>query len=254
MCVRDKLEAVMSVEGNQHGEGSMGHLFDGSILSIAAASELTSPLVLMRQLGLAVGADGISDDERKLLGERLALTSERALGMASSLSMTTTDQQVFALEPVNPLSVCKEVIHELTPMFSAYDRKITLQSRTRTPLMVANRTILQRILLAFGDNALHYGSDEHPVQMAISGHGDRVRIGVRDYGPAVPIDMWKRLEGRVSRRALAPLSNRPQASGVGLLTAQRLAEMMDSVVGIVRHRDGATFYVDLRMSGQMSLL
>lgn len=244
----------MSSEGNRYIEGSRGHIFDDSILSIAAASELTSPLVLMRQLGLAIGADNIDDNERKLLSEQVTLTSERALRLASSLSMTSSRQQELALEPVNPLSICQEVIHELAPMYLAHGRKITMQSRTRVPLLVANRTILQRILLAFGDNALYYGSKERPIQMSVSEHGDRVRIGIRDYGPAVAIDMWQRLEGRVVRRALAPLSSRPQASGVGLMTAQRLAEMMDSVVGTIRHRDGATFYVDLRVSRQMSLL
>ncbi len=252
--MRDKLDITMNAEGNRNIRGSVGHLFDGSVLSVAAAGELTSPLVLMRQLGLAVGADNISDEERKLLSEQVTLTSERALRLASSLNMTAVTQQALPLEPVNPLSVCRDVIHELTPMFSAYGREITLQSRARVPLTVANRNVLQRILLAFGDNALFYGSKKHPIQMAITGRGDRVRIGVRDYGPAVPIDMWSQLEGRVSRRALAPLSSRPQASGVGLITAQRLAEKMDSIVGIVRHRDGATFYVDLNVSGQMSLL
>jgi hypothetical protein len=66
--------------------------------------------------------------------------------------------------------------------------------------------------------------------------------------------MWQRLDGRVVRRAQAPLSNRPHTSGVGLIAARRLAELMDSVVGTIRHHDGATFYIDLRVSGQMSLL
>jgi len=244
----------MSAEGYHHIEGGSNWLFDSPILSAQAASELTSPLVLMRQLGLAVSAENVSDEERRLLGKQLTLTSERALRLAASLSMTTANQQSLPLEPVNPMSICQEVVHELMPMFTAYGKRITLKPRSRVPLTVANRKALMRILLAFGDNALHYGSAEHPIQLAISGHGDKVRIGVRDYGPAVPTDLWKRLEGRVQRRALAPLSNRPHTSGVSLIAVQRLAELMDSAVGTIRHRDGATFYVDLRVSGQMSLL
>lgn len=244
----------MHVEDSGQNGGVLNHLVGDSVLTSAMAGELTSPLILLRQLGLAVGAENISEAERKLLGKQLTLTSERALRLASSLSMTTAGQQALALEPVNPVSVCREVIHELTPLFAAYDRKITLRSRLHTPLTVANRKVLQRILLLFGDNALHYSSLEHPIQMTITGKGEWLRVGVRDWGPAVPINMWQQLDGRVARRAAAPLSNRPQMSGVSLITARHLAGLMDSVVGTMRHRDGATFYIDLRISNQLSLL
>lgn len=243
----------MSVE-NGRSEGSLGGVLDESALTVAAASELTSPLVLLRQFGLILADDDISDEERRHLGEKLTLTSERALRLAASLSMTSASQYELPLEPINPVSVCQDVIHELTPLFAAHGQKIELQQRTRIPLLVGNRQLLQRILLGFGDNALHYGTDGKPIQMTIRSRGDHVRIGIRDWGPAIPIDIWERLEGRVARRAAAPLATRPQTSGIGLVTAKRLAELMESTVGLIRHRDGATFYVDLHISNQMSLL
>lgn len=235
-------------------EGKVGSFLNDTALTVAAASELSSPLVLLRQLGIALSADDLTDAERKRLGEQLTLTSERALRLAANLSMSSPDQSAFQLEPVNPVSVCQEVIHELSPLFAAYGQKITLQHRTRVPLSVANRQLLQQILMGLGDNALHYGSSQHPVHMAVSGHKDHVRIGVRDYGPAVPIDIWQRLEDKMSKRARAPLATRPQASGIGLLAVKRLAGLMGGSVGTVRHQDGATFYVDLRLSHQMSFL
>ncbi|MDQ5982536.1 MAG: hypothetical protein QG549_533 [Patescibacteria group bacterium] len=227
--------------------------WDESVLTMAAASELTSPLVLLRQLGLALG-DEIDDAERRQLAQRLTLTSERALRLAANVSMVASNQSTLPLEPINPVSVCRDVVHELSPLFAAHGRAITLQQRSRIPLLVANRQLLERVLLGFGDNALHYGSTERPIRMTIHSRGDRVRIGVRDYGPPVPIDLWERLESRVARRAPAPLTSRPHASGVGLLAARRLAELMECTVGLIRHRDGATFYVDLSVSKQMSLL
>lgn len=244
----------MSSEVRHLMEGGTERLLDDAAFSMATAGELASPLILLRQLSLALTADGMTEEERLLLGKRLTLVSERALRMAAGLSMTLTDQQSLALEPINPVSVCQEVIHELMPLFEAHGQSITLQSRTRIPLLVANRRALQQILLSFGDNALHYGSKTHPIRMTISGHGSYVRIGVRDYGPAVPIDVWQRIEGRVAKRAPAPIASRPTTSAVGLIAARKLAELMDSAVGLIRHRDGATFYVDVRVSGQMSLL
>lgn len=243
--------ATTSLGENERFNG--GHITDTS-LAIATAHELSSPLVLLRQLSLAVSLTDISDETRRLLGEQLTLTSERALRMATSLSMVASQQHQFELEPINPVSICQEVVRELTPLFNAHGQTLTLQSRTRTPLLVGNRSILEQILMSFGDNALLYGSESHPVRMSISGKGDSVRIGVRDYGPAVPIDIWRRIEERISRQAPTPLASRPHVSSVGLVAAKRLAEVMGSAVGVTRHRDGATFYVDLRVSGQMSLL
>jgi signal transduction histidine kinase len=229
-------------------------MLDESALTVAAARELTSPLVLLRQLGLALSDDEMDDAVRKQLGERLTLTTERALRLAASLSMSSASQSSLALEPINPIHVCQEVVHELTPLFRAHGQSITVQPRARIPLLVGNRQVLQRILLSFGDNALHYGSTEHPIHLTIKGYGNKVRIGVRDYGPMVPIDIWEQLESRVSRRAPAPLANRPHTSGVGLITARRLAELMGSTVGLIRHRDGATFYIDLHVSKQLSFM
>ncbi|MFZ2544759.1 MAG: ATP-binding protein [Candidatus Saccharimonadales bacterium] len=224
-----------------------------SIISVTA-SELTSPLVLLRQLSIALSNSELTDSERIRISEQLTLTSERALRMTANLTMSVPNQTMFALEPINPVSVCQEVIHELSPLFRAYGQKITLHTRTRIPLSIANRSLLRQILLGFGDSALHYGSADRPVHMLVSGHKDSVRIGVRDYGPAVPKDIWQRLEGKIIKHARKPLATRNQASGIGLLAAKRTAEIMGGAVGMIRHRDGATFYIDLQLSDQMSLL
>lgn len=242
----------MDVEERQLS-GGLGSAMDESVLAMAAASELTSPLVLLRQLGLAL-SDEMSDSERRRLAQRMTLTSERALRLAANVSLMSTHQASLPLEPVNPVSVCRDVIHELSPLFAAHGRSITLQQRSRIPLLVANRDLLHRILLGFGDNALHYGSVEQPIRMTINSYADKVRIGVRDYGPAVPIDIWESLDSKILRRAAAPVASRPQTSGVGLVAVRRLAELMESSVGLIRHRDGATFYVDLHVSRQMSFL
>lgn len=245
----------MSTANHDQREGNAWGSIDGSSLTVAAAHDLSAPLVLLRQLGLAVAAtDGSNDEERHMLGRQLTLTSERALRMVASLSMTSADQQQLELEPINPMSICQDVVHELSPLFAAHGQKLTLQPRSRIPLLVGNRRLLQQILLGFGDNALYYGSDTHPIHMHITARGNKVRIGIRDYGPAVPADMWQRIENRVGQHAPMPLATRPHISAVSLVAAKRLAELMNSAVGTIRHKDGVTFYVDLHTSGQMSLL
>lgn len=244
----------MSTASFGYDKGKRGDSATEASLTVAAAHELSSPLVLLRQLGLALSSDGIDDAERKLLGERLTLTSERALRLTASLSMTSLDQQSLALEPINPVSICQDVTRQLAPLFTAHGQELTLKPRSRAPLLVGNRELLRQILLSFGDNALYYGSEGYPIRLSIISRGDKVRIGMRDYGPAVPADVWQQIEDRVAHHAATPLATRPHASVVGLIAARRLAELMGGAIGITRHRDGATFFVDLKVSGQMSLL
>ncbi len=229
-------------------------MLDGAALTAAAASELASPLVLLRQLGFALQTNNLSDADRQHMLDQLMLTSERALRLTANLNLSMQDQTVLPIEPINPVNICQEVIHELSPLFAAHGQSITLQSRKRIPLSVGNRSVLQRVLVNFVDNALHYGAPDHPIRLSIASHGNSVRIGVRDYGPAVPINLWERLEENIAKKARVPLVTRPQASAVNLLVTKRLADLMGSVVGTIRHRNGTTFYIDLQLSHQMSLV
>jgi K+-sensing histidine kinase KdpD len=80
-----------------------------------------------------------------------------------------------------------------------------------------------------------------------------IRIGVRDYGPALSSDMWRKLQKKL-RTAPQAIHARPESSGLGLYIASQFAEAMNGRIGAVRHKDGATFYVELQASSQMSLL
>ncbi len=240
--------------GQFNSSQSSDSLLDARQLLASTASELSSPLVLLRQLSLALAADNLSHDERQQLIARLTLTSERALRTVRTLAFQPDAQPLVTLEPVNVMTLCNEVVYELTPLFTEHGRSITLQHRTNAPLAIADRTLLKRVLVGLGDNALHFGSLEQPVRLVVQVSGGQVRIGVRDYGPAVPGDVWRRLEGRVARQSVSPLPWRPQTSGVGLVAARYIAQAMGGLMDVTRHRDGATFYVAMRTSGQMSLL
>lgn len=245
----------MSVDHLRYSEEITTGISDMPALVVAAATELASPLVLLRQLGFSLQAGDLSDQEHQRLLDQITLTSERALRLTTSLAMSAQGQTALPLEPVNPVTVCQEVVHELSPLLRAHGQKVMVgSSRAHASLSVANHTALCRVVMGLVDNALHYGAPEHPIQLLITRRRDRIRIGVRDYGPAVSINIWEKLEENVAKRARVPLATRPQASVVNLLVARRLASLMGSAMGVVRHRNGATFYIDLQLSGQMSLL
>lgn len=223
---------------------------------IAAAHELKAPLALVRQLALRLEDSTLSDADRSKLLHQVTLTSERALRLTSDLTRSARlDPALFTLEPINPEQLCRDVVAELTPLFEAYGRSVAVKTRQHPLLLVANRDLLRRILLGFGDNALHYSTPGTAVHLQVQAfkRAGIIRIGVRDYGPALSSDMWRKLQKKL-KDAPQPVHARPESSGLGLYIASQFAEAMNGTIGAVRHKDGATFYVELQASSQLSLL
>lgn len=226
----------------------------------AAAHELKAPLALVRQLALRLQSDvqgeHLSDAERLKLLQHITLTSERALRLTSDLTKAARlDTALFELEPINPEQLCRDIVAELSPLFEAHGKKVSVSSRRHPLLLVANRDLLRRILLGFNDNALHYSQSGTAVHMQIKAFKKSgvVRIGVRDFGPALSSDMWRKLQKKL-KVAPQAIHARPESSGLGLYIASQFAEAMNGTIGAVRHKDGATFYVELQASSQLSLL
>jgi len=221
----------------------------------AAAHELKSPLSLLRQLALRLSTGDLTSEQQRLV-DQMTLTSERALRLTTDVTKAARlEDALFEVEPLNPEQICRDIVHELTPLFEAHGRQLAFTKRIHPLLLVANRDLLRRILTNFSDNALHYTEPGTVVHLQIQAFRKSgiVRIGVRDFGPALSTDMWQSLRQKISNAPQA-VHARPQSSGLGLYLAGQFAEAMNGKVGVTRHRDGATFYVELQASQQLSLL
>src|SRR5690606_34599486 len=102
---------------------------------------------------------------------------------------------IFNVEPINPEQICRDIVSELAPLFEAHGRSLEVAHRMHPLLLVANRDLLRRILMNFSDNALHYSQPGTVVHIQIQAlkRSGTVRVGVRDYGPALSSDMWRSL-------------------------------------------------------------
>jgi len=246
----------MSAARGEHKRLLNGPLTDGLPSIVAAAHELKSPLALIRQLSLTLEDDSSSKDEQRRMLRQISLTSESALRLTNDLTRSVRlSDAMFSLEPINPQQLCEDIVHELTPLFSEHGRHVCLTPRKKQLLLVANRDLLRRIIMNFSENALHYSECDNPVEIKIGllDSGRTVRLGVRDYGPALASDALNVIGSRLAS-APTTIYARPQSSGLGLYIASQFADVMNGKIGVTRHHDGSTFYVDLQASRQMSLL
>ena len=240
------------MKGSKRQTGSLGGTVPMVPSFTVAAHELKAPLSLIRQLSLHLESGEVSAKEAQQIAQRITLSSERALRLTTDITKSARlEGGLFELEPLNPAVLCQEVADELAPLYEAHGRLIVAKHRAQSLLGLANRDLLRRILLNFADNALYYSEGNNPVTITAStrSHGSIVRLGVRDFGPALPAHMRKDVGGTA-----APLHNRPGSSGMGVYIARRFAEAMNATVGVISHRDGATFYVDISSSTQLRLL
>lgn len=83
-------------EGNQ-GSNSLPMALPSLI---AAAHELKSPLVVMRQFGFMLSRPDVTEAERRVLLQRLILTADRGLRLTNDLTkMARLEDALFQLEP-----------------------------------------------------------------------------------------------------------------------------------------------------------
>jgi signal transduction histidine kinase len=225
---------------------------------IAAAHELKSPIALVRQLSLMLNSDDdISDSEKKLMLNQIQLTSERALRLTSDLTKSSRlEDAMFSLEPINPIELCKEIAYELKPLMDMHSKSLKVKERKKhSLLLIGNRDLLRRIVMNFADNAIHYTDENKIIEMAITSlnKGSTIRLSVRDYGPAMKKDYMDKIRSKLEKSP-QNFGARPQSSGIGLYVSSKFAEAMNGNIGVLRHRDGATFYVDLHASSQLSII
>ena len=218
-----------------------------------AAHELKSPITLMRQLALAIQSGELSPDEERQFSDRLVMMSDRSLRLVNDLSHVGNLQPaLFPLEPTNPLAVCRRLHVGISPMAEMYGRDIIWPKNRRVDLVSANSRLLGSVLGNFIDNALKYSQENMPIRVKIIQKDGATRMVVRDHGPQISLKEYRRLVDEMEQ--LKSIKTRPDSSGLGVYIASQFARAMGAEIGLIRHRDGVSFYIDLVKSGQLSWL
>ena len=104
----------------------------------------------------------------------------------------------------------------------------------------------------FLNNALKYTEDDSEIKVSVKAVDGAVRLSVRDFGPMMSLKEYRRLLDEMDVRKT--VRTRPESSGLGIYVASQFARAMNGQIGLIRHRDGLTFYVEMPISRQLSLL
>lgn len=217
---------------------------------LVAAHELKAPLTVLRQLALSFPE---MDRENEHIRSEMVEVSERAIRQVNDLAkIRRLEDGLFVMEPVAVREVCDAVSHELLHLFHSNQRRLQVKYKNRSRLVTANRNLLYSVVYNFLLNALHYSGDDTEAELIVKNVQDRVKIQIRDFGPALPVDVWREMQrGWVEQPT--SIAMRPGSSGLGLYIASKFSRYMNARVGAVRHRDGTSFYVELPISRQASL-
>ena len=220
---------------------------------LVAAHELKAPLNLMRQLAFSLESE-LDLKERKNIHRQMIDISDRAIKQVNDLSkIARLEEGLFEMAPVSARGVCDEVTRELKSLFIFNKRSLDIKYTNRERLVIANHDLLYSVIYNFCVNAAHYSGEQTKSCLTVKDYQGSVRISVRDYGPALPMDVWREMKRGWLKKPTS-IAMRPGSSGLGLFIASKFSKYMNARVGAIRHRDGTSFFVELQPSKQLELL
>lgn len=217
---------------------------------LVAAHELKAPLAVIRQLALLLPEMDASGEHMR---SEMIDVSERAIRQVNDLAkIRRLEDGLFEMEPVAVRAVCDDVTRELGYLLGQEHRHMKVKYRNRMKLVNANRELLYSVVYNFVLNAIHYANTGTSAELIVGDVGDRVKVVVRDYGPTLPVEIWRKMNHGWLEQPVA-MAMRPGSSGLGLYIASKFSRYMGAEVGAIRHRNGTSFFVELPISRQASL-
>ncbi len=159
--------------------------------SLIVAHELKAPLAVLRQLALSLGEMDLQDEH---IRAEMINVSERALRQVNDLTKVgRLEDGLFEMEPVAVRAVCDDVTREIGHLFAGQRKDLRIKYANRAKLVNANRELLYSVVYNFLLNAIHY-AEEGRAELTVGDVRGKVKIAIRDYGPALPIGIWREIK------------------------------------------------------------
>ena len=216
---------------------------------MVVARELKRPLLELRQL--ALGFDGCGPEDERIRAEMVAV-SERAMRQVDDLArFNELENGGFEMGPVAVRALCDDVVKEVSRLFGGKKCELDVKYSNRSRLVNANPELLKSVVSNLVLNAMKYDDRELKTRFLVCESGGKIEINVRDFGPALPSDVWREMKEEVY--APKEIAMRPGSSALGFYIAAKFSKYMKAEVGATRHSDGVSFFVKLPATRQKTI-
>ena len=213
------------------------------------AQELKRPLLELRQLALGFDGNGVDDEKIRL---EMVKVADQAMRQVDDLTkIRRLNDGGFEMGPVAVRALCDDVMKEIAKLYTGQRCEVVVKYSNRSRLVNANPELLKSVVFNLVLDATKYIDVDARAELKVRESKGKVEINVRDFGPALPMDVWREVQG--SLRAPREIAMRPGSSALGLYIASKFSKYMNAEVGAVRHNDGVSFFVKLPVTRQMSM-
>jgi PAS domain S-box-containing protein len=166
------------------------------------------------------------------------------------LALIESGKLSLSLEPV----AVAQVLHECEVMVEPQAQKCGISlafARFEAPYFVnADRTRVKQVIINLLSNAIKYNRPGGKVTVECSvTRPDTIRISVRDTGDGLAPDQISQLFQPFNR--LGQNAHIEEGTGIGLVVAKRLVELMHGVIGVEsRVGEGSLFWIELGLASE----
>jgi PAS domain S-box-containing protein len=147
------------------------------------------------------------------------------------LAKVESGQVPMSREPVSMAEVLQECHRMIEPQATQRGIQLSFPRPDQPYFVLADRTRVKQVLLNLLSNAIKYNSREGTVAVTFaSTTPGRIRLRVRDTGAGLAPDQLEQLFQPFNR--LGQGQGDEEGTGIGLVVAKRLVELMDGAIGV----------------------
>jgi two-component system phosphate regulon sensor histidine kinase PhoR len=194
--------------------------------------ELRTPLTsivgyleLISEGGMGALEDGVAIIARNV--GRLRDLVEAVL----TLSAYDAAQVSLDLSPTDLCAVVTECHQVLVACFDARQLEVSLVTEPGLPMVLCDRTQIERVVLNLLSNAIKFSHDGQRVLVELRAAGSDVELSISDTGIGIPTGEQERLFSRFFRSSLA-VADEIQGTGLGLTLVQTVVEWHEGTVHV----------------------
>lgn len=188
--------------------------------------ELRTPLAILRG-----EIEALQDGVRTPTPERLGSLQAEIMRLGTlvddlhQLSLHDLGALSYRMEPVEPIPLLKDILHDLQPRFAAHGLELRLAPTPDPFRLMADASRLRQLFLNILENSCRYTDPGGFCQVSVSLMGRRVVFDVEDTAPGVPEAVHEKLFERLFRLDRSR-SRELGGSGLGLAICKSIVEAL----------------------------